>query len=59
MAMQDFKYKDVNGNVQTAAFDTDYGLRPELTSDEQEWKVVASDPVDEETTEFIGRMPKK
>lgn len=56
---QPFKYKDAAGNIVTADFDTTYGLRPELSSDDTAWKVVATDPVDEETTEFVGRKPKK
>lgn len=56
---QPFKYKDAAGNIVTADFDTTYGLRPELDSEETEWPVVATDPEAEETTVFVGRKLKK
>ena len=57
--MENFKFKDVNGNIQTAQFDPVYGLRPELSSNEVEWSVIATDPDGEEQSDFVGRMSKK
>lgn len=56
---QQFKYKDAAGVIQTADFDTAYGLRPELSSDDTEWKLVATDPTEEVVTDHEGARPKR
>jgi hypothetical protein len=59
MAIQNLKYENENGVIVNAQFDTDYGIRPELSSDEQEWFVLATSPTAEEQTDFSGPALKK
>jgi hypothetical protein len=52
------KYKDNSGVIQTVGFDSSYPVEVETNAD-TEWTLKTTDPLGTDTSNWIGRKPKK